>query len=292
MKDVTPTEIAASLGVNPKTLRAWLRSEKAAGHPVLDHQEHHSRWRFTRPESNQLVDEYRASGGRARAPGQAYQPAAGHAEARTTPVPATRRGPAPTARGKRPAATSAAASPTSKPGHLPPLPTAFTRPGLTAAGFDGWRTWPQLRAAGYQDIPSLPGVYVVVRPAAAAPAWTHPGTGGYFKGRNPTVPADRLDAEWVPGARTIYIGKAAARKAGGANDGLRKRLGEYGRFGAGEPIAHWGGRFIWQLAEADRLLVAWHTLTWNETARDYEKRLLARFGELHDGRRPFANLIG
>lgn len=264
VKDVTPREIALSLGVDPKTFRAWLRSEKAAGHPILDHHQHQGRWRFSQAESNQLLAEYSATGGRARALGQAYHPADGQA----------------------------ASSRSARPAGLPPLAPAFTRAGLIAVGFEGWRTWPQLRATGYHDIPSLPGVYVVVRTAATPPRWMHPGTGGYFKGRNPSVPPARLDAEWVPGARTIYIGKAAARKAGGANDGLRKRLDEYGRFGAGEPIAHWGGRFVWQLADADRLLVAWHAITWNETARVYEKRLLARFAELHDGRRPFANLTG
>jgi hypothetical protein len=49
---------------------------------------------------------------------------------------------------------------------------------------------------------------------------------------------------------------------------------------------------IWQLAGAGRLLVAWDEVTWAETAGDYEKRLLARFAELHRVRRPFANLTG
>ena len=43
----------------------------------------------------------------------------------------------------------------------------------------------------------------------------------------------------------------------------------------GEPVGHRGGRLIWQLADANRLLVAWHVVTWDETARDYERRLLA-----------------
>jgi hypothetical protein len=31
---------------------------------------------------------------------------------------------------------------------------------------------------------------------------------------------------------------------------------------------------------------------WDETARDYERRLLAAFARRHEGRRPFANLTG
>jgi hypothetical protein len=62
------------------------------------------------------------------------------------------------------------------------------------------------------------------------------------------------------------------------------RLSQFGRFGAGEPVGHRGGRLTWQLADADKLLVAW-----DEAARDYERRLLVAFAEQHDGRRPFAN---
>jgi hypothetical protein len=97
------------------------------------------------------------------------------------------------------------------------------------------------------------------------------------------VPIERLQAEWVDGATVIYIGKA---------DVLRRRLQQYARFGAGEPVGHWGGRLIWQLADAGELLVAWHALVATETARSLERRLLLHFGELYEGRRPFANLTG
>ena len=177
-------------------------------------------------------------------------------------------------------------------GEAPALPGAFTRPAMTAAGFEGWLAWSMIREAGYADIPSLPGVYVIVRTAGGPPAFVHPGSGGRFKGQDPSVPQARLQAEWVDGARVLNIGKADARKKRGVNDGLRGRLREYGRFGAGEPVGHRGGRLIWQLADADKLLVAWHVVTWEETARDYERRLLTRFAELYDGHRPFANLTG
>lgn len=51
-----------------------------------------------------------------------------------------------------------------------------------------------------------------------------------------------------------------------------------------------GGRLIWQLQDSQDLLVAWHEITWDETA--YERRLLARVVELTGGRRPYANLTG
>jgi hypothetical protein len=173
----------------------------------------------------------------------------------------------------------------------PPLPENFTRRALAAVGFSGWRTWPALRAGALADVPSLPGVYLVLRPGAGDPSFVQPGSGGHFKGGDPSVSDERLRSEWVRGARTLYIGKAAARQAGGAVDGLNRRIGEFSRFGAGERVGHWGGRLIWQLADVERLLVAWHPITWDETAREYERRLLARFADIH-GRRPFANLTG
>jgi hypothetical protein len=265
---VTPVQMARVLQISAKTLRAWLRGGRDGGHPLLSGHEHDGRWEFTRADADNLIAEYRRTHG--------------HGSPRSSGS---------TSRSVRPRRTPAAghAVPASK---APLLPGAFTRPALTTAGFEGWLTWPKIRKAGYADIPSLPGVYVIVRMGAAPPAFVHPGTGGRFKGEDSSVPQARLEAEWVDGARVLNIGKADARKAGGVNDGLRGRLREYGRFGAGEPVGHRGGRLIWQLADADKLLVAWHVVTWDETARDYERRLLARFAELHDGHRPFANLTG
>jgi hypothetical protein len=111
----------------------------------------------------------------------------------------------------------------------------------------------------------------------------HPSPAGWFKGEDPSVPDARLQSEWIEGAHVVYIGKA---------DVLRRRLAQFGRFGAREPVGHRGGRLIWQLADANDLLVAWHEITWREAASDYERRLLTLFAELHDRRRPFANLTG
>jgi hypothetical protein len=73
------------------------------------------------------------------------------------------------------------------------------------------------------------------------------------------VPVEALQSKWVPDAHTSYIGKA---------DNARRRLEQFARFGAGEPVAHWGGRYIWQLADSAELLVAWHAITWDELARE------------------------
>jgi hypothetical protein len=117
---------------------------------------------------------------------------------------------------------------------LPPLPTSFLRPDLEAAGFVGWRTWDELRADRFVQIPSGPGVYVIYRPSATDPEFLDVNPGGHFKRRDPTVDVAALEAKWVPGAHVVYIGKA---------DVAAKRLKQFARFGAGKPIGHWGGRY-------------------------------------------------
>jgi hypothetical protein len=254
--EVTPNEIAKTLGVTGLTFRNWLRAQKAAGQSLVAGHKHRTRYRFTPGEAEQLIAEYRSSKG-------------------TTPARPT----VPVARPRRQAASAATARrPT-----LPALPRSLSRRALEGAGFVGWATWRNLRLSNYSPIPALPGAYVVYRPTADSPVFVQPSRAGWFKGEDPTVPEARLRSEWVEGAHVVYIGKA---------DVLRRRLTQFGQFGAGEPVGHRGGRLIWQLADAGDLLVAWHDITWDEAARDYERRLLAAFAEQHGGRRPFANLTG
>jgi hypothetical protein len=152
----------------------------------------------------------------------------------------------------------------------------FTHDSLEEAGFRGFVP---LHALDVTTVPSLPGVYVVVRESEAPVTFLDENPGGRFKASNPTVAIPRLTEKWVDGCCVLYIGKAT---------NLRSRLRQYRDFGRGKPIGHWGGRYIWQLADAHELLVCWKPTT--DSPRDLERRLLTLFCDSY-GTLPFANLM-
>lgn len=151
------------------------------------------------------------------------------------------------------------------------------------SGFAGWVPFAALPSS---DCPSDPGVYVVVRPSDEPPTFLDVSPAGHFKGKDPTELVADLQRLWVSGTRIVYIGKANAGSTG--KRGIRKRLDEYRRFGAGEPIGHSGGRRIWQLADHDALLVGWR-VTADDDAKTIETKMIADF-RAHHGSLPFANM--
>ncbi|MFD4439301.1 hypothetical protein ACFWPK_05925 [Nocardia sp. NPDC058519] len=150
-------------------------------------------------------------------------------------------------------------------------------------GFGRFVSFSGLPAAG---VPAEPGVYVVVRTATTTPVFLSASPAGWFKGKDPTLPLAELQAAWVPGEPVLYIGKAAAGQS--RTRGLRKRLDEYRRHGAGHPVGHWGGRMIWQLADSAELLVGWQVVA---DARAAEKAMIADFVAMYR-QRPFSNRTG
>lgn len=158
----------------------------------------------------------------------------------------------------------------------------WSQQGLVEWGFAGFVPFGQLPMAA---VPSVPGVYVVALPAVVEPTWLDTSPAGHFKSKDPTVPVQVLQRAWVPNAPVLYIGKAGGGRHG--RRGLCVRLDEYRRHGAGRPVGHWGGRYIWQMSQAARLLVAWAT-TPDREPEEVESALIADFVATY-GQRPFAN---
>jgi hypothetical protein len=155
------------------------------------------------------------------------------------------------------------------------------RAALEDLGFEGFVTFKDLRRGRIAEVPNAGGIYVVLREAERKPSFLQKNPGGGFKGRDPSVGPEVLRAKWIGAAYVIYIGKG---------DNLRRRLTQFMRFGSGEPVGHWGGRYTWQVAGSERFVVAWRQ-TAPVAPRTAEIQLLVRFVATY-GRRPFANLTG
>lgn len=154
------------------------------------------------------------------------------------------------------------------------MTTTFSRAELEAEGFEGWVPLTTLDMA---EVPTTPGVYLAYRVASSEPELLVASRAGRFKGREPSIDVPGLRSKWVTGGNTVYIGKA--------ND-LRRRLRQYQQFGGGAPVGHWGGRYIWQLADHRSVLIAWRQSSKPEIA---EAELLRRFLAAY-GKPPFANI--
>jgi len=165
--------------------------------------------------------------------------------------------------------------------------TAWSVQWAQQVGFTGFLPVAALRESRLAEVPELRGVYLVYRADRSAPRFLTASTAGWFKGRDPSLPLTELHDRWVHDAPLLYIGKAGSSTT---RSTLRTRLRAYLSSGAGRRAAHWGGRMIWQLADAERLLVAWRVVLEQEP-RQLEKQLIQAFRD-DCGCWPFANRAG
>jgi hypothetical protein len=155
---------------------------------------------------------------------------------------------------------------------------------LAGIEFLGGSTIEDLQAS-CDAIPETAGVYVLKRLSPRPVVFLAVNPGGHLKGRDSTVSISRLKERWIPSADVVYIGKAGGNDQGAT---LRSRIRSFMQFGLGKPCSHWGGRCIWQLADAKALRVYW-AVTHDEEPTMAESRLIDAFRQSH-GRLPFANL--
>jgi len=156
------------------------------------------------------------------------------------------------------------------------MQTSFDNKDLSARGFVGFQLLRQMPRR-CQHIPSGSGIYVVTLEPPAT-GFLARSVGGHFKGRNPTVTVPVLEARRLAGVPTLYIGRAT---------NLRSRIDLLARYGRGEPVAHQGGRYLWQIAEHDSLRIAWKL---DPDPHGAEAELLDEF-EAAFGQLPLANLV-
>jgi excinuclease UvrABC nuclease subunit len=135
-------------------------------------------------------------------------------------------------------------------------------------------------------IPSSSGVYFVFRPHRNKPKFLRKSTGRWFRGKDPSISKKELMQYWDSASNildktdVLYVGKAK---------NLRERIKRYWKFGEGKPVAHWGGRYIWQIKYSKNFLLAWKKTKDDTRAGKLEGKLLAQFKKEY-GCLPFANL--
>lgn len=154
-------------------------------------------------------------------------------------------------------------------------------------GFCGFVSISALQTSKCREVPEEPGVYLVLRPSWAEPAFLRKSTGGGFKGKDPTVPIAQLQSAWVKKALVLYIGKAGGQ---GKKATLKSRLRKYMECGEGKAGRRRGGRLIWQLGDSGSSIVCWKPMTEGDP-KAFERGLIKEFKAIYD-QRPFANLIG
>lgn len=161
---------------------------------------------------------------------------------------------------------------------------------LKTEGFLGFKNVRSLFMS-CSDVPSERGVYIVLYLDKDHPEFVPKGVGGFFKGEDPNKSISELEKQWIPGAIVIYIGQSGGmRRDKWSEQTLNSRISTLIKFGQKQPVAHWGGRCIWQIQNYQDLVLSWKPFP--DKVKDPQKlknEMIQEFKSIH-GKRPFANL--
>lgn len=125
----------------------------------------------------------------------------------------------------------------------------------------------------YQRIKELPdtcGIYIIVAPKDKKIEFISSSTAPEtYKGNNLLYGSITLQEKFNNGDKEIlYIGKTTCR------EGLRKRLGNYIKYGYGHEVTHRGGRALWQIKNSGDLTVYYYEC---ENASELKRKLLKEY---------------
>lgn len=167
----------------------------------------------------------------------------------------------------------------------------FSKDDLLKIGFAGFIRLKEIDN-DFCIFPDYKGLYIIYIEENSNASFCNPGTGGFFKGKNPNVTINELNEKWVEDTNILYIGRAGGTAKNGRvyKSTLKQRIMQYIKFGRGQNIGHWGGRYIWQIKESDDLMIAYRVLD-EENPVIKEQELIDEFKSHHNGRLPFANLV-
>lgn len=135
----------------------------------------------------------------------------------------------------------------------------------------------ELYTSSCSEVSTENGIYAVIAPEDFEVRFTDTTTAlAWFRGKSLLYPKELLVQKYsaLQQNRLLYIGKAQRKK------GLQKRILEYVKYGFGETNNHRGGRAIWQIKNAEKLMLGYRV---TPTPESMETKLLlqykSKFGE-------------
>lgn len=153
---------------------------------------------------------------------------------------------------------------------------------LKSIGFTGFKSIAYYRS-NLREIPTQPGIYIVFA-VDTNQEFLEVGSGGFFKGKDPNVEIEKLKNNWVDKAHVLYIGQVSRGKS---DRNLLIRIDEFLCFGNQCPVAHSGGKYIWQLKNHKKLLLCFCPMP-DIDPKCVEAELLYEFKKEYN-KLPFAN---